>query len=199
MWGNLKAEIVLQLCSEPSRTAVGLPHRRDPHGNSVCACAAQLLRGAIQRESWFDQGAAKRGLRYFRRPDSVKLSFFCFSVGLANFRRIPPQISQRILPASPPLNFFGLVSPSCLAQRAPNPPEFAQPRLSRVKRRSSPARGYKFGCDCSSKHFYTGHHRENEYFLTWNTLLWGGRIYGFSTPKPSFPDFRDFDPVRGKR
>ena len=34
-------------------------------------------------------------------------------------------------------------------QRAPNPPEFAQPRLSRVKRRSSPARGYKFGCVCS--------------------------------------------------
>ena len=27
--------------------------------------------------------------------------------------------------------------------------EFAQPRLSRVKRRSSPARGYKFGCVCS--------------------------------------------------
>ena len=34
-----------------------------------------------------------------------------------------------------------------LFQRAPNPP--AQPRLSRVKRRSSPARGYKFGCVCS--------------------------------------------------
>ena len=34
-------------------------------------------------------------------------------------------------------------------QRAPNPPEFAQPRLSRVKRRSSPARGYKFECVCS--------------------------------------------------
>ena len=27
--------------------------------------------------------------------------------------------------------------------------EFAQPRLSRVKRRSSPATGYKFGCVCS--------------------------------------------------
>ena len=34
-------------------------------------------------------------------------------------------------------------------QRAPNSPEFAQPRLSRVKARSSPARGYKFGCVCS--------------------------------------------------
>ena len=32
---------------------------------------------------------------------------------------------------------------------APNPPEFAQPRLSRVKRRSSPTRGCKFGCVCS--------------------------------------------------
>ena len=35
------------------------------------------------------------------------------------------------------------------SQRAPNPPEFAQPRLSRVKARSSAARGYKFGCVCS--------------------------------------------------
>ena len=32
-------------------------------------------------------------------------------------------------------------------QRAPNPP--AQPRLSRVRRRSFLARGYKFGCVCS--------------------------------------------------
>ena len=28
---------------------------------------------------------------------------------------------------------------------APNPPEFAQPRLSRIKRRSSPARGTNLG------------------------------------------------------
>ena len=34
-------------------------------------------------------------------------------------------------------------------QRAPNPPEFAQVRLSRVKARSTPARGYKVGCVCS--------------------------------------------------
>ena len=40
-------------------------------------------------------------------------------------------------------------------QRAPYPPEFAQPRLSRVKRRSSPARGYKFGCVCS---YMAGHY-----------------------------------------
>ena len=39
--------------------------------------------------------------------------------------------------------FFGHQS---ALQRAPNTPEFAQPRLSRVKGRSSPARGYKFGC-----------------------------------------------------
>ena len=31
-------------------------------------------------------------------------------------------------------------------QRAPNPPEFAQPRLSRVTGRSFPARGYEFWC-----------------------------------------------------
>ena len=39
-------------------------------------------------------------------------------------------------------------------QRAPNEPEFAQPRLSRVKWLSSPARGYKFGCACS---YVAGH------------------------------------------
>ena len=38
-----------------------------------------------------------------------------------------------------------------LTQRAPNPPEFAQPRASKVKRRSSPAREYKFGCVCFRK------------------------------------------------
>ena len=40
-------------------------------------------------------------------------------------------------------------SPKNVDQRAPNPPEFAQPHLSRVKARSSPARGYRFGCVCS--------------------------------------------------
>ena len=39
-------------------------------------------------------------------------------------------------------------------QRAPNPPKFAQPRLSRVKGRSSSARGYKFGSVCS---YMAGH------------------------------------------
>ena len=44
----------------------------------------------------------------------------------------------------------------CLKLYSPKPysarftPKFAQPCLSRVKRRSSPARGYKFGCVCSS-------------------------------------------------
>ena len=31
-----------------------------------------------------------------------------------------------------------------------------------------------------------------------NTLLWGGGNVGFSTPKPSFPDFGDFDPCKGR-
>ena len=44
---------------------------------------------------------------------------------------------------------------SAKAQRAPNTPEFAQPRLSRVKGRSSPARGYKSGCVCS---YMAGHY-----------------------------------------
>ena len=52
-------------------------------------------------------------------------------------------------------------------QRAPNPPELAQPRLSRVKRRSSPARRYKFVCVCSYRAgdedagVVTGHVRTN--------------------------------------
>ena len=33
--------------------------------------------------------------------------------------------------------------------------KFAQPRLSRVKRQSSPARGYKFGCVC---YYMAGHY-----------------------------------------
>ena len=45
-------------------------------------------------------------------------------------------------------------SESAWYQRAPNSPEFAQPHLSRVKARSSPARGYKFGCVCS---YMAGH------------------------------------------
>ena len=42
----------------------------------------------------------------------------------------------------------------CDIQRTPNPPEFAQPHLSRDKKRLSPARGYKFGCVCS---YMAGH------------------------------------------
>ena len=50
------------------------------------------------------------------------------------------------------------------------PTEFAQPRLSRVKRRSSPARGYKVGCVCS----YTAGHYPG--------ILMTGLI-GTNTPK----------------
>ena len=39
----------------------------------------------------------------------------------------------------------GSLSPETAASSKPTT-EFAQPCLSRVKRRSSPARGYKFGC-----------------------------------------------------
>ena len=43
--------------------------------------------------------------------------------------------------------YFGIILGNC--QQAPNPPEFAQPHLSRVKAWSSPARGCKSGCVCS--------------------------------------------------
>ena len=57
-----------------------------------------------------------------------------------------------------------------MIQRAPNPPDFAQPRLSRVKARSSPARGHKFGCVCS---YMAGHYPG---------ILMTGHI-GTNTPK----------------
>ena len=57
-----------------------------------------------------------------------------------------------------------------IIQRAPNTPEFAQPRLSRVKGRSSLARGYKFGCVCS---YMAGHYPG---------ILMTGHI-GTNTPK----------------
>ena len=43
---------------------------------------------------------------------------------------------------------------SPLSTRSKPTTEFAQPRLSRVKQRSSPTRGYKFGCVCS---YMAGH------------------------------------------
>ena len=46
-------------------------------------------------------------------------------------------------------------TPKKKSQRAPNPPEVAQPRLSRVKARFSPVREYKFGCVCS---YMAGHY-----------------------------------------
>ena len=63
--------------------------------------------------------------------------------------------------------------------------EFAQPRLSRVKARSSPARGYKFGCVCSCM---AGHYP--------GTLMTGHT--GTNTPKfvpPRWGRLR-FDPTQ---
>ena len=48
----------------------------------------------------------------------------------------------------------------CLSE-TPNPPEFAQPRLSRVKGWSSPAKGYKFGCVCSYMAGVISHQRND--------------------------------------
>ena len=57
-------------------------------------------------------------------------------------------------------------------QRAPNPPDFAQPRLSRVKGRSTPARGYKFGCVCSYMAGVISHQRNDRQIGT-NTPKFG--------------------------
>ena len=46
-------------------------------------------------------------------------------------------------------------------QRAPNLPELAQPRLSRVNERSCPARGYTFGCVCSYMAGVISHQRND--------------------------------------
>ena len=56
------------------------------------------------------------------------------------------------------------------SERSKPTTEFAQPRLSRVKARSSPARGYKFGCVCS---YMAGHYP---------SILMTGHI-GTNTPK----------------
>ena len=63
--------------------------------------------------------------------------------------------------------------------------EFAQPRLSRVKGRSSPVRGYKFGCVCS---YVAGH--EDGGVMT-------GHI-GTNTPKSVTPCWGrpPFDPTQ---
>ena len=45
-------------------------------------------------------------------------------------------------------------------------------------------------------HLYTGHHREIGIFGL--KARFSG-VGGFSTPKPSFPDFGDLTPVRGGR
>ena len=66
--------------------------------------------------------------------------------------------------------------------------EFAQPRLSRVKLRSSPARGYKFGCVCS---YMAGHYLSN---------LMTGHI-GTNTPKFVPPHWGrpPFDPTQTQK
>ena len=53
------------------------------------------------------------------------------------------------------------LQPRRLLSELQNPPEFAQSRLSRAKGRSSPARGYKFGCGCSYMAGVISHQRSD--------------------------------------
>ena len=70
----------------------------------------------------------------------------CQNAYFSKIWRAWPKFSAGCPQGYPPQNFlFGLIFRSCSKPTT----EFAQPRLSRVKRRSSPVRGYKFGCVCS--------------------------------------------------
>ena len=54
--------------------------------------------------------------------------------------------------------------------------------------------------ESKNPHFPCSALYRNGDFLTQSALfLWGGREMGFLTLKPSFPNFGDFGPVRGKR
>ena len=81
-------------------------------------------------------------------------SFLAGSVGqlLSSFFRTP-HISQKLLQKSDLL----WIRPCPVYSSASSKPttEFAQPRLSRVQARSSPARGYNWSCVCS---YMAGHY-----------------------------------------
>ena len=66
----------------------------------------------------------------------------------------PPYTPRRVLQVWGAEDAQNLV-PSPRISELQTRPKFAQPRLSRVKGRSSPARGCKFGCVCSymSSHY----------------------------------------------
>ena len=79
-------------------------------------------------------------------------------------------------------------------------PQNREKRVSESTKKKNDFPPPRKGCsESKNPHFYTEHHKENGDFLTRNTLVWGRGICGFLTPKPSFADFGDFDPVRGKR
>ena len=70
------------------------------------------------------------------------------------------------------------------SRRAPNTPEFAQPRLSRFKGRSSPGKGYKFGCVCS---YMAGH--EDAGVMTGHIITIGTNTPKSVPPRRGRPPF----------
>ena len=122
------------------------------------------------------------GLSFLLMPTLQKLivTTFCLFAGNPGWK-FCWKIFRRFLDLQKRSKNFGKVAD----QRAPNPPEFAQPRLSRVKARSSPTKGYKFGCVCS---YIAGH--EDARVVT-------GDI-GTNTPKlvPSRWGWPRFDPTK---
>ena len=82
---------------------------------------------------------------------------FCF-YGRGDFSELLPcSIKNAVAHVSHPIALYPQNLPYRMVRSASSKPttEFAQPRLSRVKARSSPARGYKFGCVCS---YMAGHY-----------------------------------------
>ena len=92
-----------------------------------------------------DERKSERCFATFFAHVGEALSGFCGKSALEFFKDSVTQVSpgrktfrKYILK---PRNFGAKL----VTQQAPDPPEFAQPRLSRVKGRSSPARGYELG------------------------------------------------------
>ena len=94
----------------------------------------------------FDCRVSRPSLAIFDRKEITHLAMI---LGPRKSRDVAGERSKA-LPQPQRIARFWCTQLQSAYQRAPNPPESAQPRLSRVKARSSPAKGYKFGCVCSN-------------------------------------------------
>ena len=83
-----------------------------------------------------DQRITQRGIKTDGFPNGKFCEFWKLGILLFFF----------VFPLQKPQQNTEFTESSSVSASSKPTTEFAQPRLSRVKRRSSPARGYKFGC-----------------------------------------------------